>query len=85
MTVEQAIQDYDRVEYFRGMTAAIYGAKMEDGVDVRAYFPWSAWPSSLFLELCGKLILELYQVCWITLSGEYLDQRVRGVRDCARY
>lgn len=41
MTVEQALQDYDRVEYFRGMTAAICGAVLEDGVPVKAYFPWS--------------------------------------------
>lgn len=43
MTIDQALQDYDRVEYFRGMTAAIYGAVLEDGVPVRAYFPWSAF------------------------------------------
>lgn len=43
MTIDQALQDYDRVEYFRGMTAAIYGAILEDGVPVRAYFPWSAF------------------------------------------
>lgn len=42
MTVDQALQDYDRVEYFRGMTAAVYAAVLEDGVDVKAYFPWSA-------------------------------------------
>lgn len=48
MTIEQALKDYDRVEYFRGMTAAIYGAVLEDGVPVKAYFPWSEWSLSFW-------------------------------------
>ncbi|KAI0061112.1 glycoside hydrolase family 1 protein [Artomyces pyxidatus] len=40
-TIEQAVQDFDRVEYFRGMTAAVVAAIVEDGVDIQAYFPWS--------------------------------------------
>ncbi|KAI0030154.1 beta-glucosidase [Vararia minispora EC-137] len=41
MSLEDALHDADRVEYFRGMTDAIARAVAEDGVDVRAYFPWS--------------------------------------------
>jgi len=41
MTIEQALHDTDRVEYFRGMTRSIVQAVREDGVDVQAYFPWS--------------------------------------------
>ncbi|KAI3612815.1 glycoside hydrolase family 1 protein [Moniliophthora roreri] len=38
---EVALKDHDRVQYFRGTTAALLNAVVEDGVDVRAYFPWS--------------------------------------------
>jgi len=41
MPREQALLDTDRVNYFRGTTAALLAAVNEDGVDVRAYFPWS--------------------------------------------
>ncbi|TDL27833.1 glycoside hydrolase family 1 protein [Rickenella mellea] len=41
MPLEEALQDHDRVEYFRGATQALMSAVMEDGVDVRSYFPWS--------------------------------------------
>ena len=41
MSLEQALQDTDRVEYFEGSCEAIRAAVVEDGVDVRAYFPWS--------------------------------------------
>lgn len=41
MPVEQALQDEARVNYFKGTTEALIGAVLEDGVDVRAYFPWS--------------------------------------------
>jgi hypothetical protein len=40
-TLEDALRDTDRVEYFRGMTDAIVQAVRVDGVDIRAYFPWS--------------------------------------------
>ncbi|KAH7920871.1 glycoside hydrolase family 1 protein [Leucogyrophana mollusca] len=39
--IEEALQDHDRVNYFRGTTSALQAAVNEDGVDVRAYFPWS--------------------------------------------
>ncbi|RDB17253.1 Beta-glucosidase 1B [Hypsizygus marmoreus] len=41
MPLEQALVDTDRVNYFRGTTAALLAAVNEDGVDIRAYFPWS--------------------------------------------
>lgn len=44
---DQALVDTDRVNYFRGTTAALLAAIHEDGVDVKAYFPWS----ELFLSL----------------------------------
>lgn len=39
--IEEALQDSDRVNYFKGTTASLKAAVLEDGVDVRAYFPWS--------------------------------------------
>jgi beta-glucosidase len=39
--IEEALQDNDRVNYFKGITASLKAAVLEDGVDVRAYFPWS--------------------------------------------
>ncbi|GLB39494.1 putative glycosyl hydrolase 1 family protein [Lyophyllum shimeji] len=41
MPLEQVLVDTDRVNYFRGTTAALLAAVNEDGVDVKAYFPWS--------------------------------------------
>lgn len=41
MTVEQALQDDDRVHYYKGVTDALLSAVTQDGVDVRAYFGWS--------------------------------------------
>ena len=43
MPLEQALLDHDRVHYFKGTTDALLAAVLEDGVDVRAYFPWSAY------------------------------------------
>ncbi|KAG2085401.1 glycoside hydrolase family 1 protein, partial [Suillus discolor] len=40
-SIEEALQDNDRVNYFKGNTASLKAAVLEDGVDVRAYFPWS--------------------------------------------
>ncbi|KAF8840142.1 glycoside hydrolase family 1 protein [Paxillus ammoniavirescens] len=39
--IAEALQDHDRVSYFKGTTAAVKAAVLEDGVDIRAYFPWS--------------------------------------------
>jgi beta-glucosidase/6-phospho-beta-glucosidase/beta-galactosidase len=41
--IEEALQDDDRVNYFKGITASLKAAVLEDGVDVRAYFPWSMY------------------------------------------
>ncbi|CAE6333838.1 unnamed protein product [Rhizoctonia solani] len=41
MPLLDALADKDRVEYFDGNTKALLAAVNEDGVDVRAYFPWS--------------------------------------------
>ncbi|THG95264.1 hypothetical protein EW026_g6363 [Hermanssonia centrifuga] len=40
-TVEEALQDDDRVQYYRGVTSSLLAAVKEDGVDVRGYFGWS--------------------------------------------
>ncbi|KIM80657.1 glycoside hydrolase family 1 protein [Piloderma croceum F 1598] len=39
--MKEALLDHDRVQYFRGTTNALLSAVVEDGVDIRAYFPWS--------------------------------------------
>lgn len=39
-TVEQAVNDVDRVNYFEGNLAALLGA-IDDGVIIKSYFPWS--------------------------------------------
>lgn len=44
MPLEQAIIDTDRVNYFRGTTTALLAAINEDGVEIKAYFPWSEYP-----------------------------------------
>ncbi|KAJ8514966.1 hypothetical protein ONZ45_g7557 [Pleurotus djamor] len=41
LSIKDALKDKDRVNYFRGTTAALLAAINEDGVDVRSYFPWS--------------------------------------------
>ncbi|KAG8851643.1 Beta-glucosidase 1B [Tulasnella sp. 330] len=39
-TVEQAVNDVDRVNYFEGNLKALLGA-IDDGVVIKSYFPWS--------------------------------------------
>lgn len=41
MPIDQAVNDTDRIEYFRGNCEALLAAITEDGVDVRSYFAWS--------------------------------------------
>lgn len=36
-----ALEDTDRVEYYSGVLDSVMAAVFEDGVDLRAYFPWS--------------------------------------------
>lgn len=57
--MEEALLDHDRVHYFRGTTQAVKSAVLEDGVDVRAYFPWSQSPTSFYLNLLA-LMLNLF-------------------------
>lgn len=65
MPREQAIQDDDRVDYFRGTCSALMAAVQEDSVDVRAYFPWSESP-----HIVPDCRLKHYtQVSWTTLNG----------------
>jgi len=40
-SIEEAIKDTDRVEYYRDYTKAMLDAYTEDGVDIRGYFAWS--------------------------------------------
>lgn len=41
MPLEQALNDTDRIHYFEGTTGVLLQAIHEDGIDIRAYFPWS--------------------------------------------
>lgn len=41
MPIDQAVNDADRTEYFRGNCEALFAAITEDGVDIRSYFAWS--------------------------------------------
>ncbi|THH26402.1 hypothetical protein EUX98_g7779 [Antrodiella citrinella] len=41
MSLEDALQDEPRVQYYRGVTQSLIDAVTKDGVDVRAYFAWS--------------------------------------------
>ncbi|KDQ20029.1 glycoside hydrolase family 1 protein [Botryobasidium botryosum FD-172 SS1] len=40
-SIEEAIHDTDRVEYYDGYLRALLSAVNEDGVDIRSYFAWS--------------------------------------------
>lgn len=40
-TIEEALNDADREEYYRDYTKAMLQAVIEDSVDVKGYFPWS--------------------------------------------
>ncbi|PFH48414.1 glycoside hydrolase family 1 protein [Amanita thiersii Skay4041] len=41
MPLDVVLKDHDRVNYFKGATGALLQAIVEDGVEIRAYFPWS--------------------------------------------
>lgn len=57
MNADEAVKDFDRVHYFQGTTKALLDAVNVDGVDIRAYFPWSelifrlGWFDSPYLTL----------------------------------
>jgi len=46
LPIDQALDDTDRVEYFRGNCEALLAAITEDGVDIRSYFGWSEFTLS---------------------------------------
>jgi beta-glucosidase/6-phospho-beta-glucosidase/beta-galactosidase len=56
MPVEEALADDDRVQYFRGTTDALLSAVLEDGVDVRAFFPWSIFFFFVYKKCCIYLL-----------------------------
>jgi hypothetical protein len=41
LSIEQAIHDTDRVDYYKGYTNALLEAINIDGVNVKGYFAWS--------------------------------------------
>jgi beta-glucosidase len=41
LAIPDVLCDVDRVEYFRGYTAALAAAINDDGVPVKSYFAWS--------------------------------------------
>jgi beta-glucosidase len=41
MTLEQAIMDNDRIDFYRGALENVLRSIREDGVDIRSYFGWS--------------------------------------------
>jgi beta-glucosidase/6-phospho-beta-glucosidase/beta-galactosidase len=57
MTIEEAVRDTDRLEYFKGNLAAIDAAINEDGVDIRSYFAW------------GTFIPSVSQRAWNSLTS----------------
>jgi beta-glucosidase/6-phospho-beta-glucosidase/beta-galactosidase len=57
MPRDQAIHDADRVAYFKGTTKALWEAVKLDGVEVKAYFPWSKW-----FTLCLCLVVTMREV-----------------------
>lgn len=55
MPIDQAVNDTDRTEYFRGNCEALLAAIIEDGVDIRSYFAWSEFsPQSLAIQCEGR-------------------------------
>lgn len=54
MSLEEALQDTDRVEYFDGYANAMLQAVTEDGVSVKGYFGWSE--HRLCWLFCGYMV-----------------------------
>ena len=44
ISVDQAVHDIDRQQYFEQYTQALLQAVTEDGADIRSYFAWSKQP-----------------------------------------
>ena len=51
MSIDEAIKDHDRVQYYSGYVNAMLDALTEDSVDVRSYFAWSEYLPKMLL-LC---------------------------------
>ncbi|KAF8546131.1 hypothetical protein OG21DRAFT_1585447, partial [Imleria badia] len=49
--LEEALQNHDHVNYFKGTTTALKAAVLKDGVDMKAYFPWSFLDNFEWLDL----------------------------------
>ena len=60
MSLEEALRDKDRVEYFDGYTNAMLHAVTQDGVPVKGYFGWSTQRLSWPCLLCS--LLQAYRV-----------------------
>lgn len=73
MPLEDALADKDRVHYFEGTTNVLLGA-IKDGVDLKAYFPWSKGFFSSFIVSFIDLI-SVFQASWTTSSGRMAIQR----------
>ena len=68
MPIDQAVNDTDRIEYFRGNCEALLAAVTEDGVDIRSYFAWSEF--GLGYPVLGQVSDCLFlQVYWTTSNG----------------
>lgn len=50
LTPAEAVNDSDRIEYYRDYTQALVDAVNIDKVEIKSYFAWSmlSWPTSIF-------------------------------------
>ena len=55
-----ALQDDARVHYYQGVTQALLEAVNEDGVDVRAYFGWSASCFPRVIQLMTAVLIPRF-------------------------
>lgn len=49
--LDKAVNDTDRIEYFRDYTTGLLQAVTEDGADVRGYFGWSTFMFGLSWQI----------------------------------
>lgn len=61
MPIDQAVNDTDRTEYFRGNCEALLTAITEDGVDIRSYFSWSEFGPQSSRTRAGFLIARFFR------------------------
>lgn len=62
MPIEEALADHDRVQYFRGNMASLAAAVLEDGVDIKAYFGWSAYRATLHPLGTALILISIFLV-----------------------